>query len=347
MGYLVCDGCHGCYKLKPGESPEDFLDKCECGGTLKYAHSLDLDEATENIPKNDVHKYVNEDFNQKKAPTPEVSNADTRITRLIIGILIVLIPNFIFNGQSDLLFFAFYGTPLLLAGFVSSLFVEGKITDGILNGTRVGLFSGLIYLAVASIIFLIYSGLNFNTVPDWGVVTLSIVLLILFTSAGGFVGVTIHKLLVNRRKELTKEEIEESVTDTRDPAEPKYHDEMVKLGYKQVAAINSGEKIFKDLLSDKISEKDAITQLKANQTVAYEVLKEMKKITPPTRYREYHQIKVDATNDICRTFEIIDGLVCNDESKIEKTNNLVENSTIKVNEAIAELHRAMREDKFY
>lgn len=30
MGYLVCERCGGCYKLKPGESPEDF-EKCECG----------------------------------------------------------------------------------------------------------------------------------------------------------------------------------------------------------------------------------------------------------------------------------------------------------------------------
>lgn len=347
MRYLVCDGCHGYYELKTDESPEDFLDKCECGGNLKYTPSLDLDDATENIPENDGYKHIKEDFNQKQTHILEVSNLDMRITRLIIGILIVLVPNFIFIGQSNLLFFAFYGIPLFLAGFVSSLFVEGKITDGILNGTRVGLFSGLIYLALASIIFLIYSGFNFNTLPDLGLVILSFVILILFTSVGGFLGVTTHNMLLNRRKEIVKEEVKESVTDTKDPAESKYHEAMVKLGYRQVAAINSGEKIFKDLISDRISEKDAIAQLKADQTVAYEVLKEMKKITPPLRYMEYHQLKVDATKDICRTFEIIDGLVCNDESKIQKTNNLVENSTIKVNEAIAELHKTMKEDRFY
>jgi heat shock protein HtpX len=35
-GYLVCDKCNRYYELQPGESPDDFTDKCECGGTLKH-----------------------------------------------------------------------------------------------------------------------------------------------------------------------------------------------------------------------------------------------------------------------------------------------------------------------
>jgi len=35
-GYLVCDKCKGYYKLQPGESPEDFTNRCECGGKLEY-----------------------------------------------------------------------------------------------------------------------------------------------------------------------------------------------------------------------------------------------------------------------------------------------------------------------
>ena len=35
-GYLVCDKCHEYYKLQQGESPDEFTDKCECGGKLKY-----------------------------------------------------------------------------------------------------------------------------------------------------------------------------------------------------------------------------------------------------------------------------------------------------------------------
>jgi hypothetical protein len=35
-GYLVCDKCNEYYKLQPDESADDFIDKCECGGKLKY-----------------------------------------------------------------------------------------------------------------------------------------------------------------------------------------------------------------------------------------------------------------------------------------------------------------------
>lgn len=40
LGYLVCDKCNGYYKLQKGENPEDFTDKCECGGKLRYRDSL-------------------------------------------------------------------------------------------------------------------------------------------------------------------------------------------------------------------------------------------------------------------------------------------------------------------
>ncbi|MCC7560646.1 MAG: hypothetical protein KO318_09515 [Methanobacterium sp.] len=40
-GYLVCDKCFEYYKLQPGESSDDFIDECECGGKLKYFRNLD------------------------------------------------------------------------------------------------------------------------------------------------------------------------------------------------------------------------------------------------------------------------------------------------------------------
>lgn len=33
-GYLVCNICGDYYELKPGESPDDFIDECSCGGRL-------------------------------------------------------------------------------------------------------------------------------------------------------------------------------------------------------------------------------------------------------------------------------------------------------------------------
>ena len=40
-GYLVCQKCNSYYKLQPGESPEDFDSKCECGSELKYYDNID------------------------------------------------------------------------------------------------------------------------------------------------------------------------------------------------------------------------------------------------------------------------------------------------------------------
>jgi len=40
-GYLVCERCGGYYKLKEGESPDYFTDKCECGGKLLFKTSLE------------------------------------------------------------------------------------------------------------------------------------------------------------------------------------------------------------------------------------------------------------------------------------------------------------------
>ena len=41
MGYLVCDECKEFYELEDGESPDQFSDKCECGGELKYLGTLE------------------------------------------------------------------------------------------------------------------------------------------------------------------------------------------------------------------------------------------------------------------------------------------------------------------
>ena len=44
MDYLICNKCKGSYELQPGESPEDFDLKCDCGGKLEFVNEI-------NIPK--------------------------------------------------------------------------------------------------------------------------------------------------------------------------------------------------------------------------------------------------------------------------------------------------------
>jgi hypothetical protein len=38
-GYLVCNKCGSYYELKEGEFPEDYDNKCDCGGKLEYKKS--------------------------------------------------------------------------------------------------------------------------------------------------------------------------------------------------------------------------------------------------------------------------------------------------------------------
>lgn len=52
MPYLVCDRCGGSYELRKGESPDDFTDKCECGGTLKFVQNLEDDNESQKVCPN-------------------------------------------------------------------------------------------------------------------------------------------------------------------------------------------------------------------------------------------------------------------------------------------------------
>ncbi len=47
MAYLVCTNCKGYYPLQEGESPDDFQDKCQCGGDLEFMESLNMDSLEE------------------------------------------------------------------------------------------------------------------------------------------------------------------------------------------------------------------------------------------------------------------------------------------------------------
>lgn len=38
-GYLICESCNNQYKLKPGESPDDFAE-CSCGGKLRFSKTI-------------------------------------------------------------------------------------------------------------------------------------------------------------------------------------------------------------------------------------------------------------------------------------------------------------------
>jgi hypothetical protein len=71
-GYLVCDVCEGYYELSFGERADDFGEKCQCGGRLRFVENL----------------------GQIKGADDEINDSKTIITRrklVIFGLLAVII----------------------------------------------------------------------------------------------------------------------------------------------------------------------------------------------------------------------------------------------------------------
>lgn len=339
MGYLVCDTCEGYYKIKQGESATDFLKTCQCGGNLIYSLNPHLTKKREKSK-------------EKKSFT-----LDLRIVRLVLGVLIVLVPNLLYYNTENYFLFAFYGIPCVAAGFITSILTDDDVKEGVLNGARVGLFSGICYLFIVIFMLLVYkvnlAAITNNLISNIGIFVTSMFVLIIFTAVGGFIGSNARNLLVKRvdRRKVQEKRVKDMTIDLPEgeetlDEETQYHNEMVKLGFKQVEAINNGEHIFKELLSGSISDEDAINQLKDDQKIVFDVLIEMNNISPPEKYKDYHGLKIAAARDICRTFEVMDGLVTSDENKIHKTDDLVESSTTKINNAINELNKAMLDEEF-
>lgn len=332
MGYLICKECSGYYKLEKGESALEYS-HCECGGKLKYSPGFKEEKRVQRARENGG---VSLNLNTKK----ETSNRlifDLRLIRIIIGMLIVLVPSFLYPGSIYLLPVFF-----LLAGLVSSLLIKGDNMSGVLNGARVGIFSLVIYLVVAYALSIFLSNPVLLT-GSWWYIPVFAVLLLTFTSIGGLMGVTSRRIMDRPRFE------EEEVVEVKftDPTITQYHDDMVNIGYKKVAAINDAENIFNALLTGKITEIEALESLREGGEILDQVCLEMKQITPPDKYYNYHELKVSATEDISRTFHIIDGLVLTDTDKIQKTDSLVDQSTSKIYQAINEIHKNMQSDNFY
>ena len=223
MSLLVCEKCRGYYKLKEGESPEDF-ESCQCGGKLRYIQNFNSHFDEEMDPLNEINicpscgteNLANEKFckscnslikteNNKKNqsnPSKTIKKSKSqryviiRILVIIAGILIVLIPSLLIINQDYALIL------FIIAGFVVGL-VTGKDNEEIiLNGAIVGIIAGLILLIFRSNI--LYSGdgsyiefLIFEVVSP-------LLILIIFTLLGALIAILIKYLAFEYKKNGAK-----------------------------------------------------------------------------------------------------------------------------------------------
>jgi hypothetical protein len=224
MSYLICENCSGYYKLKEGENPEDF-ESCECGGTLRYVQNLNSHIDEELDPINEINicpdcgtespasekyckscgKLMNDDFKKEENNSSNSKGRNTlnklklsnslllRAIAIIIGILIVVIPTFLFAHQNYSL------ALLLIGGVVTSLIVGGKSEDGALNGFVMGLIAALVVLIFRGN-FIFTSDVIFNLEIFFFEMSGAVLILSLFGLIGGVIGVLIRDLLVKIKK---------------------------------------------------------------------------------------------------------------------------------------------------
>lgn len=112
--YLICDKCGGYYELQKRETPEDFTDRCECGGNLKFHHSdPDINRVSNYTDeKNKLEKIVQarlDERRQKKIgrnkSTTKKSSTETNIIPILAVFcmwifIIVLISGIIIPSSS-------------------------------------------------------------------------------------------------------------------------------------------------------------------------------------------------------------------------------------------------------
>ena len=228
MSYLICEKCGGYYKLKEGEKPDEF-ETCECGGTLKHvsvssalryvqnfnAHfDEELDPVNEfNIcPDCGTESSAGEKYCKscgkmmKDTKNKENNSSDTKNTlksrsnkwilraaAIIVGILIVLIPTFLFTNSNYALLL------LLIGGIVASVIAGGKSEDGAINGIIVGVIAALLILIFRGN-FLFVDDIIFNIEIFLFEMSGAILILALFGLIGGVIGIYIHDLLIKTEK---------------------------------------------------------------------------------------------------------------------------------------------------
>jgi hypothetical protein len=116
-----------------------------------------------------------------------------RTAAIIVGILIVIIPTFLFANSNYALLL------LVIGGIVASLIAGGKSEDRAIDGVVVGVIAALIILGFRGN-FLFIDDILFNIEIVIFEMSGAILILALFGLIGGVIGISIRDLLIKSEK---------------------------------------------------------------------------------------------------------------------------------------------------
>ncbi len=190
-GYLLCDNCGGSYELQEGESPEDFSDKCECGGNLNHTRNLSNTNTGQSRSNDEFISTVDD----VTAKIKEGSIIDQIISYinwkiLIIGGLLIIILTL----GSNAIFSAIYGNSAGDIGLriftypIILLIISGLAGYLLRKNNSAAIHGGLIGLAQLSI--------GYQTIAYLGLWFLPIILGVI----GGIAGVVLRKRIKKDEK---------------------------------------------------------------------------------------------------------------------------------------------------
>ena len=153
--YLVCDSCKGYYELQEGESPEDFSDKCECGGKLEYIKKIERSE-------DNIKKKNSSTVNDKIGKINLKSVGIGAVLSSILLILILSIGKLFLNYQEDYLTGAMVVMLILaplIGGFTSS-YLCGKCNY------KYGILNSIISILLYNLVVLVFNVFYLKTTID-------------------------------------------------------------------------------------------------------------------------------------------------------------------------------------
>ena len=175
MGYLQCEECGNIYKLKNNESPDDFSDKCNCGGKFIYTPNpnqvketknslLEGDEPIKTCPHCNLDNNPQAQFCKKCAKKLNLNfinrfNRDLNLFAVFMGLgvscIVLIISSLIFGyiiATTTLDLMIYVAVVLMFMTFFGGISTGIVGCDDAKEGARNGIFLSLIAMVILGLV---------------------------------------------------------------------------------------------------------------------------------------------------------------------------------------------------